>query len=101
MSIEIAECRMGLNKQPEHKSKYMTIFGAFAGMALSLPAVGMASFGVFIVPLQEGRGWGRGEISLAHTVAALTIAVIAPFLGAFLDRKGVRTRGATPPQRQF
>lgn len=60
------------------------------GLALGFSVVGIATFGIFIPALEKAFGWGRGEISLAHTIMSYTMAVAAPLAGAAFDRWGVR-----------
>jgi MFS family permease len=44
------------------------------------------TFGVFLKPLCATFHWSRGQVSLAFTLAALTVAVCSPFIGNLLDR---------------
>lgn len=60
------------------------------GMAFGLSAIGVGSFGVFVVPLTEAFGWGRGDMSIALTIMSLTIVVLSPIAGTLIDRFGVR-----------
>lgn len=41
-------------------------------------------------PLAKAFGWSRAEISLAFSLAALTVAVCSPFLGRLFDRYPAR-----------
>lgn len=66
------------------------IASAGIGMALGISVLGMATFGVFIVPLSQEFHWGRGDISLSYTIMCYTVAVASPFAGHLLDRWGVR-----------
>ena len=47
-------------------------------------------FGLFVKPLEEFFGWSRSEISPALAISNITIIVLAPLLGALIDRYGVR-----------
>ncbi len=49
------------------------------------------TFGVFLLPLSNEFGWSRGEISLAFTIAALTVAFVSPMIGRLTDRFGARS----------
>lgn len=69
----------------------IVIVGASAvGMGLSQASIMNLSFGVFITPLSEAFGWGRGAISLALTLSMLTLALVTPTAGRMLDRLSVR-----------
>src|SRR5271167_1285163 len=48
------------------------------------------TFGIFLTALTKQFGWSRGDVSLAFTVTALTVAVCSPVLGRLLDRHGAR-----------
>lgn len=49
------------------------------------------AFSVLIVPMEAELRASRGEISLAFTLAVITRALTAPFAGAWIDRRGVRS----------
>jgi MFS family permease len=66
------------------------VTGSALGVGASYAAVAFLSFGVFIQPLSEEFGWGRGYISLAITVANLVLAGAAPLVGRFVDRVGAK-----------
>jgi MFS family permease len=48
------------------------------------------SLGLFIIPLGEEYGWGRGEISLALTFFTIALALCIPLAGNLVDRFGSR-----------
>jgi len=54
----------------------------------SLHGVIINTFGVFVKPVSEGMGWGRGEFSMALAAGALAMAFGAPFVGRMIDRFG-------------
>ena len=59
-------------------------------MALSAPTFLIYSFGVFIGPLTEGLGTGRGAISLALSIGILGNLIAGPLIGILSDRYGAR-----------
>ncbi len=63
---------------------------ATVGLALGYSNIGAASFGLFILPLSETFGWGRGDISVALLLMNATLVVAAPLAGVLIDRVGVR-----------
>jgi MFS family permease len=66
------------------------VAASVVGLAFGYSTIGVASFGIFVVPLSEHFGWGRGDMSLGLTLMSLTIVLLSPFTGALLDRFGVR-----------
>lgn len=59
------------------------------GVAVSVVPVALISLGAFVKPLNTAFGWDRGEISLAITVMALSMAAAMPVAGALIDRFGI------------
>jgi MFS family permease len=53
-------------------------------------AVVLINVGVFMKPLAESNGWSRGEVAMALSVAAISMALANPFVGRAIDRFGVR-----------
>lgn len=51
---------------------------------------GIYSFSLFVRPLQNEFGWGRGEIMLAYTFFFLILGVTAPLIGRLVIRYGAR-----------
>jgi len=49
-----------------------------------------SSFGVMVVPLEDGFGWPRSSISLAVAVNLVVYGLTAPFAAALMERFGVR-----------
>lgn len=66
------------------------LVAATLGMAGSYSPIAVSSFGFFVVPLNAEFGWGRGDISFAVTILSYTVALLSPFVGALVDRVGVR-----------
>lgn len=63
---------------------------SIVGLATGWAAIGVFSFGAFVIPLETEFGWQRGEISLAPAIINLTGIAMAPILGFLVDRHGVR-----------
>lgn len=68
---------------------WVIVLGAFLG---SFAGGGMQSFtfGVFIKPMSESLDWSRATLVGALSVRTFITAGLAPFLGAYVDRKGPR-----------
>ena len=66
--------------------------GVFLAACLAL-AVGYGvrqALGLFIVPLEDARGWSAGVFSLAFGLQNLVWGIAQPFVGAVADRFGAR-----------
>jgi MFS family permease len=53
-------------------------------------SVVLVNTGVFIRPLGRAMGWGRGEVTFALSVAAVSMALANPFVGRLIDHFGVK-----------
>lgn len=60
------------------------------GLAFGYSNAAYLSFGLFVLPLSEAHGWGRGDISVGSTIMSLTVAALAPVAGMLIDRFGPR-----------
>lgn len=69
---------------------WWNVVSSFVGLALSYAMFTVFAFGTFVTPLQEEFGWQRGPMSLALTIANLTVVVASPLIGILVDRLGVR-----------
>lgn len=66
------------------------VLASALGLAFGYSSIGIVSFGVFVLPLSEEFGWGRGDMSLALTLMSVAIVFLSPLAGTLLDRYGVR-----------
>ena len=66
------------------------VLASALGLAFGYSSIGIVSFGVFVRPLSEEFGWGRGDMSLALTLMSIAIIFLSPLAGTLLDRHGVR-----------
>ena len=67
---------------------WWVVSAAVAGMALSIAPIAILSLGLFMKPLAAEFGWERGDISLAITLAALSLSFAMPVAGRLVDRFG-------------
>lgn len=72
----------------EWRAHWPVVAGTGIGMA-SCYAVFSFVGSLFVQPLQDEFGWTRGQQALSHN-ANLVAAFLAPFIGAYVDRVGVR-----------
>ncbi len=68
----------------ERLSMVVIVGGLILAVALGI----RQSFGLFLPPITEARGWGRETFSLAIAVQNLTWGITQPFLGMVADRFG-------------
>jgi MFS family permease len=68
----------------------LVLLTACCGVFVSFASIVVYTFGVFLKPLAAAFGWSRGEVSLAFTVTALSIAACSPLIGRLLDRYPAR-----------
>jgi predicted MFS family arabinose efflux permease len=69
---------------------WWNVAASFIGLALSYAMFTVFAFGTFVTPLEAEFGWQRGPMSLALTIANLTVVVVSPLIGSIVDRIGVR-----------
>ena len=48
------------------------------------------AFSLFVLPLEDVFGWGRGDIMTAHTIFFLIMGGSAPLIGRFVLRYGAK-----------
>jgi len=83
-------------ESPEHAlnvdESNLSYYGWRVVLAASLGVMGgfgslfVYTFAVFVKPLSAQFGWSREQISTGFAVAAVTLGVVSPFLGRWLDR---------------
>jgi MFS family permease len=61
-------------------------FGVMAGFG----SLFVYTFAVFVKPLSAQFGWNRQAISLGFGLAAVTLGIVSPLLGRWIDRFGPR-----------
>jgi MFS family permease len=74
--------------RPRHPA--LILAAACCGGFVSFGSLLVFTFGIFLKPLTAEFGWSRAEVSLAFTVAALTVAACSPYTGRLLDRYPAR-----------
>ena len=63
---------------------------AAVGLFMGYGPIVTFTFGVFLNPLVQEFGWGRGEITLAFSLSVLVMSVASPAVGKLVDRFGAR-----------
>ncbi|MCT8003161.1 MFS transporter [Sphingomonas sanguinis] len=67
-----------------------TVAASAIGLALAFGTVIIATFGLFLIAMNQEFGWGMGRAASLLSVAALAQAPLSPLVGRFIDRIGVR-----------
>ena len=60
---------------------------SFADLVIITISFGLA---ILVKPMTKELGWGRGPVALGDSVKQLVTNLIAPLLGAIVDRYGAR-----------
>lgn len=60
------------------------------GIAFSIAVFISSTIGLLAAPLTQELGWSLKEVFFAPTVAVTATVLVAPFIGAFVDRFGAR-----------
>src|SRR5687767_5218164 len=82
------ESNISSGPQSEWRQGWTLVLASLAGM--SLGALMPYTMGLFVAPLQAELGWSRSTIMSGLTVNAVMGALLAPFVGAMIDRFGPR-----------
>ena len=69
---------------------WRVVFAACLGVMAGFGSLFVYTFAVFVKPLSATFGWSREQISLGFAIAAITLGLISPLLGRWLDRFGPR-----------
>lgn len=75
-----------LRPNPRRADRAAILITACAGVFVSFASIVVYTFGIFLKPLAETFHWSRAQVSVAFTLAALTVAACSPLLGHLLDR---------------
>jgi MFS family permease len=69
---------------------WRVVLAACLGVMAGFGSLFVYTFSVFVKPLAAEFGWSREAISTGFAIAAVTLGVISPFLGRWIDRFGPR-----------
>jgi MFS family permease len=78
-----------MGTEASHSRWWIVVVSASA-LVVGQGPISVFAAGVFLKPVAQELGFGRGDISTAIAVANIMIAIGAPFFGASLDVYGVR-----------
>jgi MFS family permease len=69
---------------------WRVVLAASLGVMAGFGSLFVYTFSVFVKPLAAEFGWSREAISSGFAIAAVTLGVISPLLGRWIDRFGPR-----------
>jgi MFS family permease len=69
---------------------WRVVLAACLGVMAGFGSLFVYTFSVFVKPLAAEFGWSREAISTGFAIAAVTLGVMSPFLGRWIDRFGPR-----------
>jgi len=72
------------------RSRWWVVVASALALIAGQGAISVFAAGVFLKPVSQELGFGRGEISTAIAVSNIMIALAAPFFGGTLDTYGIR-----------
>ena len=72
------------------KNRWWVVFASVLALIVGQGAIMVFGTGVFIKPLAQQLHFGRGVIASAMGLAIIVVAVMNPFTGRMLDRRGFR-----------
>src|SRR5271154_4927327 len=73
-----------------HYYGWRVVLAACFGVMAGFGSLFVYTFNVFVKPLSAEFGWNRESISLGFGLAAITVGLISPLLGRWIDRYGPR-----------
>ncbi len=76
-------------RQDESSARYpgwSVATAAFMGVMTSFSPIVPYTFSLFLNPLHAAFGWRRAAIDGTFAIAAITVALVSPFIGMLLDR---------------
>ncbi len=69
---------------------WRVVLAACLGVMAGFGSLFVYTFSVFVKPLAADFGWSREAISSGFAIAAVTLGVVSPMLGQWIDRYGPR-----------
>ena len=85
-----AEATMSLSEFDLRFYGWRVVLAACFGVMAGFGSLFVYTFAVFVKPLSAAFGWNRESISLGFGLAAVTLGLISPLLGRWIDRFGPR-----------
>lgn len=76
-------------KKPRIFYGYWLVLVTFVFLFIAI-GCGSFAFSLFVTPLQETLGWGRGQIMAGLTIFFMMMGLVSPLVGRVVDRYGAR-----------
>jgi MFS family permease len=89
-SAQSADSAATLTEFDLHYYGWRVVLAACFGVMAGFGSLFVYTFNVFVKPLSAAFGWNREAISLGFGLAAITLGLISPLLGRWIDRFGPR-----------
>lgn len=89
-TVPAAEIPPGLSEFDLGYYGWRVVLAACLGVMAGFGSLFVYTFSVFVKPLAAEFGWNREAISSGFAIAAVTLGVISPLLGRWIDRFGPR-----------
>ena len=77
-------------RRAELKRGWLPLVTAFLGVAMGVGALQAHVAGALFIPITKDFGWTRAQLSLGQTSFAVLSMAMTPFVGALVDRFGIR-----------
>jgi MFS family permease len=88
--LQVAESTPALTEFDLGYYGWRVVLAACLGVMAGFGSLFVYTFAVFVKPLSAQFGWNREAISLGFGLAAITLGLISPLLGRWIDRFGPR-----------
>jgi MFS family permease len=76
--------------KPHYWSRWWIVVAGILGLIVGQGSINVFAAGVFLKPVAQDLGFGRGEISTAIGLSSVVTALTTPFFGRLVDLLGVR-----------
>src|SRR3974377_2528645 len=88
-TCQTTEWRKPTADKPHYWNRWWIVVAAMLGLIVGQCSINVFAAGVFLKPVGQDLGFGRGEISTAIGLSSVVTAVTTPFFGRLVDLLGV------------